>query len=221
MTRQNQILNRTPPPHQLGLSPHGLHERQAERHPMIALLVVIAGRDGDNGILRLSCDLVTLPDGGWDQERIEGGFGVGGEREVDSVFAFRLGVIQSLKVCLVADAAGLEGCQEGVLSRPEGWVSSGPRVTAFGTVVVVVVLHYVGQVANIGIIELRQIRDNVVVKVHFNHRKLGFVGKTPRGTVIPVSAVRRYNRLVAEDLCSVDDCCAGGLDERDDSGECG
>ena len=75
--------------------------------------------------------------------------------------------------------------------------------------------------ADVGVVELGQIRDDVIVKVHFDDREFRFVGETSRGSVIPVPAVGRYDRLVVEDLRPIDDDCAGGFDEVDNDGECG
>lgn len=69
------------------------------------------------------------------------------------------------------------------------------------------------------IVELEQIRDDVIIKVDFDDREFEFIDETFDDFVISVSFVGRYVCLVVGNSGSVDGRCAGGFDQIDDGRE--
>lgn len=90
-------------------------------------------------------------------------------------------------VCIIHGTLSLKACQEPVLPTPKGWVNSWE--TAFFSQIVEVVLHDIFQPMYVGVSQFGQIIPDIVLKVHFHHRTLAFIGVSSSCSVVPVPAI--------------------------------
>ena len=189
---------------QLGLGIRRLHDGQAKGHTGGAMS---AGRNGDDGVACLGCDLRGLGNLGRDKEtskplaaKVEG--------IINALAALGLDKVESLEVSLVLNALGGERGEEAVLARVKGRVAEGPGVAALGAVVVVVELDNVLERTDVGVLELGEVGLDVVVEIDLDDCVLGLVGVAAVGAPVPVPPGSDEG-LIVGDLGAVDDDGAG------------